>query len=379
MRSIIADARCWVENIPLTRPYTIAAGTTDAVRNAFVRLETEGGLVGLGAAAPSERVTGETMETCLDALEAITADGLVGRDVRTLPRLYRELSDRTSKAPAARAAADIALHDLFAQLNELPLVDVLGRAHDALPTSITIGIKATEEAIAEAEEYLGRGFSILKVKLGHDVDEDVERVTKLREVLGVRAVIRVDANQGWTVEDTVKFVRATDDLDIEFIEQPLPAVDIEAMRQLPVTVRTRIAADETLHSSHDALDLIEGTQACGIFNIKLMKCGGISEGMNIARIAETADVKLMWGCMDESRISIAAALHAAFASPTTRYLDLDGHLDLAHDVAEGGFTIENGVMRTLDKPGLGVTEIEGRPVAGASAAPNHLRAERVSP
>ncbi len=121
----------------------------------------------------------------------------------------------------------------------------------------------------------------------------------------------------------------------------------------------RIAADESLHGESDALGArrAAGDPACGIYNIKLMKCGGIWPALRIAAIAETAGVALMWGCMDESRISIAAALHAAFASPATRYLDLDGTLDLARDVVEGGFTLENGVMRTTGAPGLGVSPI----------------------
>ena len=123
----------------------------------------------------------------------------------------------------------------------------------------------------------------------------------------------------------------------------------------PRRSRGRLAADETLIDASDALALVQPPRACGIFNIKLMKCGGVHAAQRIAAIAETAGVDLMWGCMDESVVSISAALHAAFSSPATRYLDLDGSLDLARDVADGGFILEDGVMRTLDAPGLGVT------------------------
>lgn len=105
----------------------------------------------------------------------------------------------------------------------------------------------------------------------------------------------------------------------------------------------------------DALALSAPPRACGIFNVKLMKCGGIRPALRIAAIAETARIALMWGCMDESAISIAAALHAAFASPATRYLDLDGSLDLARDVVTGGFHLKDGMMNTMEAPGLGVT------------------------
>jgi L-alanine-DL-glutamate epimerase-like enolase superfamily enzyme len=129
------------------------------------------------------------------------------------------------------------------------------------------------------------------------------------------------------------------------------------MRALPERIRERIAADESLLSEKDARALAEPPRACGIFNIKLMKCGGITPARRIAAVAESAGIRLMWGCMDESRISIAAALHAALACPATRYLDLDGSLDLARDVAARGFVIENGVMRTAEGPGLGVADV----------------------
>jgi L-Ala-D/L-Glu epimerase len=250
---------------------------------------------------------------------------------------------------------DIALHDLLAQHLGVPLVEMLGRAHVELPTSITIGIKPLAETLAEADEYLGRGFRVLKVKTGDSLEEDVERLARLRERCGSAVRIRADANQGYTLEETVLYFARTSALDIEFVEQPVPRERFrELSRALAHEQRARVAADESLHDEADALALAAPEPACGIYNIKLMKCGGVAPGMRIAAIAETAGVALMWGCMDESRISIAAALHAAFASPATRYLDLDGSLDLARDVAEGGFTMVDGRMRTPDASGLGI-------------------------
>ncbi|MGH9364570.1 MAG: dipeptide epimerase, partial [Thermoanaerobaculia bacterium] len=257
-------------------------------------------------------------------------------------------------APAARAALDMALHDLLAQHLGLPLAEMLGRAHRELPTSITIGIKGVEETLVEAKEYLARGFRILKVKVGLDLQEDLERLTRVRETAGSGIRIRADANQAYTSLEVMRFFRETASLAIEFLEQPMKAGAVEAMRELPEAIRGRLAADESLLDEEDALSLVNPPQACGIFNIKLMKCGGIRPALRIAAIAETAAVDLMWGCMDESVISIAAALHAALASPATLYLDLDGSFDLARDVAEGGFILEDGMMRTSDAPGLGV-------------------------
>ena len=345
------------ETMPLTRPYTIAFRTIADVEMSFVEVHTDDGLIGRGCASPEPHVTGETRDACATALQEQRLQWLAGEDVRALPRLCRALAERMSATPAARAAIDMALHDLLAQHLRVPVVELLGRAHDALPTSITIGIKGVDETLEEAREYIGRGFKILKVKLGHDLEEDIARLRRLREVLNPAPLIRVDPNQGYDGTAVNTFVRQTADLGIEFLEQPMAADNVDAMRALPEHIRAQIAADETLLNETDALHLVDTPRACGIFNIKLMKCGGIWSGTRIAAIADIAGVELMWGCMDESIISISAALHAAFASPATRYLDLDGSLDLARDVVSGGFELKDGMMRTLDRPGLGVLRL----------------------
>jgi len=353
----IASVTARAEDLGLTRPYAIAFRTVTSVQNVIVEIRSADGRLGLGAASPEPKVTGETAEICRASLTEGELSWLAGRDVRTLHALCRELSLRMPHAPAARAAVDMALHDLFAQDLDLPLADALGRVHDGLATSITIGIKGVEETLSEAREYLGRGFTILKVKTGDDLATDLARLARLREEIGPEIRIRADANQGYTREETLRFFDATENLDIEFVEQPVAAGSVDVLRELPEAVKERIAADESLLNEKDALDLAAPPRACGIFNIKLMKCGGIRPALRIAAIAETAGIDLMWGCMDESRISIAAALHAAFASPATKYLDLDGSLDLARDVAEGGFVLEKGVMKPSPRPGLGLLPV----------------------
>lgn len=343
------------EAVPLTRPYTIAFRTIADVEMGFVELHANDGHIGRGSASPEPHVTGESRESCRQALESGDLEWLMGEDPRTTPRLCRTLARLMPSTPAARAAVDMALFDLLGQHLGLPVADVLGRAHHVLPTSITIGIKGVDETVDEAREYLGRGFRVLKIKLGHSLEEDLERLARLRETLGSEPAIRVDPNQGYSAAQVRDFITRTRDLDVEFLEQPMNAKDVDAMRSLPEPVRDRLAADETLISERDALDLVAPPRACGIFNIKLMKCGGIWSARRIADIAELAGVRLMWGCMDESIVSISAALHAAFASPATRYLDLDGSLDLARDLVRGGFQLEGGELRTVDSPGLGVS------------------------
>ena len=353
----IQSIKTWVVDLGNTKPYTIAFKTVDEVKNAFVEITLQNGITGIGAGNPSEYVTGEHLEQTQAALHENNLDFLVGRDIREINQLLAEVLLKFPKLPAARAALDIALHDAFTKHLGVPLVKYLGQKITSMPTSNTIGIKNVADTLKEAEEYGQRGFTVLKVKLGKDLDEDIERLVKLREKFGKKFVIRIDANQGYTPAQTIEFVKRTQSLDIELIEQPLPAKMVAEMKALPEEIRKQIAADESLLSPADAWNLVQAPRASGIFNIKLMKCGGISQALKIADIAHHANVDLFWGCNDESIVSITAALHAAFACPRTKYIDLDGSLDLARDEVKGGFILKDGVMYCSDKPGLGVERV----------------------
>ena len=347
--------------LALSRPYRVAGRTTDAVEVYSLVLATDSGEVGVGAASPEAVVTGETPEMCGHSLQPDSLGWLEGSDPRKIGGLCREASRRMRGSPGALAAVDMALHDLFAKGFGAPLADVLGRVHKSLPTSVTIGIQRLDEALALADELVGGGFQALKIKVGESLDRDLELLRKLRERFGPRLRLRADANVGYTAAEAIAFLELAEPLGIEFLEQPVRARN-DGLRRLPEAWRDRIAADESLVDENDALALAAETpsRACGVFNIKLMKCGGIRPAMRIAAIAEAAGIRLMWGCMDESRISISAALHAALACPATRYLDLDGSFDLASDLAEGGFLLHDGEMTVSDEPGLGVRMLPGQ-------------------
>jgi L-alanine-DL-glutamate epimerase-like enolase superfamily enzyme len=344
-----------IEKIDLgtQRPYTIAYKTVDKVENVILRLELENGLVGYGAANPSKMVVGEDVDDSFAYLKAHAEACLLGKDIRRFESLLKELELNFAHKPGSRAALDIAVHDAFAKYLEVPLVKFFGQEKEEMPTSITIGIKSLEETMAEAEEYYGMGFRYFKIKVGQNVEEDIERLIKLDEQYEDKINIRVDANQGYSDAELYRFFQATRSIGLELIEQPLRADDIDGMRRLQPALRGMMAADESLKTPTDALNLIE-KNACGIFNIKLMKSGGIDPAREIATIAQWYDVPLMWGCNDESAISLSAALHTAFSFKNTQYLDLDGSLDLLHDVVQGGFTIEKGMMRVAHGAGLGL-------------------------
>ncbi|HVV03959.1 MAG TPA: dipeptide epimerase [Puia sp.] len=342
------------ENLLLTRPYTIAFKTVDAVENGIIEIVADNGMRGYGSFNPSYQVVGEHLEDALALLNEENLSTLVGKELDDIQALCVLVQQTFRHSPTARTGLEIALHDLFAQGKGVPLVRLLGQKILSMPTSITIGIKGVAETVEEAREYIGRGFRILKVKLGISLEEDLERLVRLREVFGYGIGIIIDANQGYDAGQLAKFTAATAELNIGLIEQPLKVGWENEMRKLPPEIRRLVAADESCVTPENALQLAAAPAACGYFNIKLMKCGGISQAQKIAGTALTHSIDLMWGCNDESIISITAALHTAFSFSHTRFIDLDGSLDLARDVVAGGFILKEGIMSISDKPGLGL-------------------------
>ena len=347
----IAAVRSRLVRIPLARPYAIAGGSWDAVEMVLVELEGDDGSVGCGQASPAEEVTGETAAQTALALTPQELEWLIGRELGELEELCAELRARTA-GPATRAGVDMALHDLAAKAAGQPLVEWLGRAHRSMRTSITIGLKGVDETLAEADEYIARGFALLKIKTGADIELDLERLAKLRERFGARIGLRVDANQGYDLNAFRKLAARADALGLEMIEQPMRSELDGELAAFP-ELRPRLVADESVHSARDLARLASLASPYGGLNIKLMKSGGPSGALELGRAAQSAGYRLLWGCMDESVLGIAAALHCALALRATAWLDLDGSFDLARDPFRGGFALEQDTLSTLPRAGLG--------------------------
>ena len=213
----IKNVRVWSENLKLTKPYSISYETIDSVKNVFVHIELEDGTWGIGSGSPAEFVTGEDNSSCINALKDYSNDLLLNKNINSIESLCKSINKILPSNPAARAALDIALFDAYSKIKKVPLFKIFGRCHDSFYTSITIGIKSIEESAKEAEEYVARGFHLLKVKTGSNVEHDIDLIHKLRETIGVSVGIRVDANQGYTKNDLIKFVKNTEKQNIELI------------------------------------------------------------------------------------------------------------------------------------------------------------------
>jgi L-alanine-DL-glutamate epimerase-like enolase superfamily enzyme len=313
-------------SLPLADPFGISRGTTDAAENVIVRIEDEAGTVGVGAAAPSEYY-GETLDSVVAALPDLLLAVEEAGDPHAQQRLARVLSERAPEAASARAAVSVAVHDLAARQRGEPLYRRWGLDGDAAPiTSFTIGIDTPERMGEKAASASDAGYPILKVKLG--TDDDRARIAAVREA-APEARIRVDANTAWTPEEAIDHTAWLAEHGVEFVEQPVPADDIDGLRRVTEEGDLPVAADE---SCVTAADVPRVADAVDIAVVKLAKCGGLREAAGQIAAADASGLETMLGCMVSSNAAIAGACHLA---PLCDYVDLDGALLLADDPYDG--------------------------------------------
>ncbi len=335
--------------IPRKERFTIARGSSDIAETAWVFVHS-GGVVGQGCGAPSE-VTHETLLTMNETLKTLVK-GLRGFDFHQPHDVIDRMDKLVPGNPAAKAAMDMAVFDLAAQVAGVPLYKFLGGTRDRMVTDITIGIMPTLEAVAHAEEWVQQGFRALKVKIGTNLRGDLDRLFAIRTAVGSKIELRIDGNEGYSWGQALQFARAAKDLDIAFFEQPVRSTDLEGMRVLTESSPIPIMADEMVLTPSDAKKVRWGNAAKAV-NLKLMKHGGIARAMEVDTICASAGYPTMVGCMSEPQLSIAAGLHFALASPNVRWLDLDSHFNLASDPSSG-LMFKNGHLLAPDKPGLGI-------------------------
>lgn len=347
----IVRVEAWPAAFRLAEPYDIAYERVESVTNVFARVVTDGPLSGLGCAAPDEALTGETVEAVERAFEE-AEELLRGADPLRTAHCLERLRAPLAAAPSARAALDLALHDLLGKAAGLPLWKLLGGYRDRIETSVTIGILPPEETVERARDRVAEGFRSLKLKGGKDPDLDAERVRRVRQAVGEEVELRFDANQGYTLEACLRFVEATRSAGLELLEQPTPRGRPELLGRVTSAVPLPVMADESLVDLRDAFRLARDERA-DMVNVKLMKVGGIAEAARIGSVAGAAGLEVMVGCMDEAAVAIAGGLAFALARPNVAYADLDGHLDLEDDPSAGAVRLEAGVLYPSDLPGLG--------------------------
>ena len=329
--------------------FKIATGSSDKVENLFVRVIC-GDEFGVGGGAPS-RVTNETIAS-MEAFVSKASPKLVGTDETDILKTRQRLDAIALGNTAAKAALDIAILDLLSKREGKPLREYLGGKKDRMITDMTIGIETKEVTVNKAVKHCKEGFKALKLKVGLELEDDISRVSAVRDAVGPAVELRVDANQGYTVEQAVRFAEEMDTLGVAFVEQPVKAEDLAALREVSERSHMPIMADECVRSSSEARRIAREGIA-DMINIKLMKCGGIQDARQIDLFAEAAGIDTMVGCMGEMQLPIAAALHFALSSENVKYADLDSHLSVIDDPTSG-LTLEDGFLVPPRGPGIGV-------------------------
>jgi len=352
-------------SLAYVEPFRIALGTSVKSENVIVRVLTDFGIEGWGEASPSFKITNETPETVINALTKI-GPRLIGMCPFKIEQIIEKIDEIIEGNTSAKAAIDMAILDIIGKKARKPISSLLGGYRDEVLTDITIGIKSPKEMAKSAVKYIKKGFKVLKVKVGVNPSEDVERIRRIREAVGPEIKIRIDANQGWTPKEAIEIIKKIEKYNVELVEQPVKAEDIKGMATVRKNSSIPIMADESVHSPKDALEVIKA-EAADVINIKLMKSGGIWKAMKIAAIAEAANIPCMVGCMGESNLGITAAVHFAAAVKNVQYADLDADLLLKDKlVRKGGAKVKGSKRIVPKKNGLGIgafnENLLGKPV-----------------
>ncbi|MFO8109263.1 MAG: dipeptide epimerase [Thermoplasmata archaeon] len=334
--------------------FKIATGSSLTAENVYVLAES-GELFGWGNACPNG-VTQETTESILKMLRY--SRNTVESCEFEVPELWDDIMDKYPKDPSATAGLDIALYDLKGKMEERQIYELRGGKNKGVLTDRTIGIMNLSDTVEHAREFAAKDFKALKIKIGLDLLEDIRRVRAVREVVGKKFPLWVDANQGYSVEEAITLCEKLADIGVEFIEQPVNENDLEGLKRVTEETTIPIMADEPV-KDHLMTENICSREIADMINIKLMKCGGLTGAWKIVDVLEDYGVDAMVGCMGEDVPAIAAGVHLCLTTSKIKYADLDSHFMLSDRVFEG-LKFDKGKLWLSGEPGLGVEASESK-------------------
>ena len=356
---IITQIRLGRISVPLRTPFKTALRTVSSVEDVIVEIHTDCGAVGYGEAPPTGVITGDTTGAIIGAIRDHIAGHLIGRNVDEFETLLQTVQNSIVHNSSAKAAVDMALWDLYGQLYSIPVYKLMGGARKQITTDITISVNDPEMMVQDALRAVARGYDCLKMKVGVNPELDVARLRDVRAAVGKDITIRIDANQAWTPKQAIRILNNMQEqgLEIELVEQPVKACDLEGLKYVTDHSYVPVLADESVFSPADAMTILK-MGAADLINIKLMKCGGLYNALKIASAAEIYGVSCMIGCMLEAKISVNAAVHLACAKNIITKVDLDGPVLCSEDPILGGAIFDEKQITVSDAPGLGIAGIE---------------------
>jgi L-Ala-D/L-Glu epimerase len=355
---IISSVEVIPVRLPLREPFVVAYATYPDTLSVLIRIRTRDGAEGWGEATPDPNVTGETWGGTAETLRRDLATALIGRDARNREAAIHALDARVEGAPAAKAALDIALHDLVARAAGMPLWQLLGgRAREALQISRVISMGEPTAMAEAAVRHVADGFRTVKVKVGDPAHPllDANRVAAVRQAVGPEVAIKVDVNQGWRSPGTaIGTIRSMAPSLPAYVEQPVLWWDMEGLAEVRRQTGAIIMIDEGCHGPRDMLRAV-ALRAADLVNIKLMKSGGILNALKLNAIAEAAGIAAQVGTMVESSIASSAGLHAAIAMTNVQTVEMGGPLMLMEDIGDASTWYRRDMVTVPDSPGIGIT------------------------
>ena len=349
----ITDIKFEKASFRFNEPMKVAFAIMEGYDTLVLKMETDEGIVGYGESGPLEFVTGDNLDTVMIVGKQFR-DILIGENPLAIGHIHGLMDGKYAYNTSIKAAIDIACYDIASKKMGVPLYQFLGGARNTIVSDVTIGMGTPEDMAAKSADWAAKGWSKLKIKLGENIETDALRMRKVREAVGEKVVLRVDANQGWNVKDAIQIAKELEALHVELIEQPVVHWDLDGLAEVKRAVNIPVVADESCHSPADAAKLAKMRAVDGM-NIKLMKCGGIYNALKINAVAEANNLYCMIGCMGESRIANAAGMHVAAALRNIKKVDLDTTFFTQSSWIKGGFENVGGTCTLLDKPGIGVT------------------------
>ncbi len=350
----IVDIKTQIIKVPLKKPFKTALRRVDTLEDLIVTIHIESGLIGYGEGASTAVITGDIITSMIGAIEYIKPM-LIDKTIEDFNSLLYIIEHSMVHNSTVKSMLETALYDLKAQSLKLPLYRFLGGSRTSFTTDITISLNSIDRMLQESQEAIDLGYNILKIKVGKSISEDFEIIKSIAQTFP-NITLRVDANQAWSPKESIYILQRLEKSDIypEFIEQPVKANDFRGMKYIRDRTTIPILADESIFSPKQAIEILE-LEACDYINIKLAKCGGISNGLKIADIAELYGVKCMIGCMLEGAVSVGASVHLASARENIiTMLDLDGVNLLAYNPIRGGVEFNDSKIELNSSYGLGI-------------------------
>jgi muconate cycloisomerase len=349
-------------SLPMLKPVVMAGEEVRRADNVLVRIEADNGLVGWGEAASAPVMTGDTLESLVSAVHYLEP-ALRGREGADIAGALAAMDGRMYGNHGAKAAIEIALHDLAGKAAGKPVHALLGdRKRSRMALLSVIGGGDLDGDLRDAENKKAAGFTAYKIKVGIDTPaNDATRTRVICKLLGRGLLISADANQGYTTEQAIDYVRAVTGSGLDFFEQPVEAGDLAGMAAVAaVAPEIAIGADEGIHSLADIVRHHERKAARGV-SLKAIKLGGIAAVAKAGLLCDSLGMSVNISCKTgESSIACAAALHVACVIPNIAWGLTLTHGGLAEDVTAHPIRTERGHVDSIDRPGLGIEVDEDR-------------------